>query len=44
MRGEPSAAAYFAGVDDQGPKGGMSFEGLRGKTGGRFSKNDLMPS
>ena len=27
-----------------GPNGGMSFEGLSGKAGGRFSKNDLMPS
>src|SRR5204862_7763479 len=27
-----------------GPKGGMSFDGLSGKAGGRFSKNDLMPS
>src|SRR5262249_28297160 len=29
---------------DQGPKGGMSLEGFRGKTGARFSRNDLMPS
>src|SRR5689334_10719822 len=27
-----------------GPKGGMSLDGLSGKSGARFSKNDLMPS
>ena len=31
---------YFA----HGPNGGMSLLGLSGKAGGRFSKNDLMPS